>query len=191
MGRTVSLSNLEAWDCIQNLTFPKGQWTTLKFIEKQSEMMLSYQQCLITHIYILPGPTVTNFPQVNILPQLWFLTSNLFMHFSSEDLSWGMCWGIWQFWWRRSQIQDTILLWNDKQSWTRLSTRIIEIRPAVTQLLHHLTLKLNFTPLNHHLNSLVVRKVHVFEVFEDKAQTWGWVRINLRKIGDGGTNLHI
>lgn len=52
MGRTVSLSNLEAWDCIQNLTFPKSQWTTLKFIEKQSEMMLSYQQCLITHIHI-------------------------------------------------------------------------------------------------------------------------------------------
>lgn len=66
MGRTVSLSNLEAWDCIQNLTFPKSQWTTLKFIEKQSEMILSYQQCLITLIYILPGPTVTNFPQVNI-----------------------------------------------------------------------------------------------------------------------------
>lgn len=80
MGRTVSLSNLEAWDCIQNLTFPKSQWTTLKFIEKQSEMMLSYQQCLILlYTYCLAPPLPTFLKSIFCLnydfwPQIYLCT---------------------------------------------------------------------------------------------------------------------
>ena len=88
------------------------------FTDFDDEIILYY---IILHIVYVQSQSIDNFgslswPQPHQLSSSQYSASSMninlkFMHFSIKDLSWGLSWVIWKFWWRWGPINNKILIY--------------------------------------------------------------------------------